>query len=153
MLVVSGLVSIVTLMSLTGWQTFSERAYALRVRQQLMQDLHTAQVIAIERQNTLIISRLTDCAWRSSQQQDWHCGWEIRAATHPAQAALIHTPLQRPLRISAYPAAPIQINPRGDIVGVGVRWQFQLLHNDQASWLICLNAASRMRAVTGQTCS
>jgi prepilin-type N-terminal cleavage/methylation domain-containing protein len=156
-LVVLGVISIIATMSIIGWQTLSDRLSAVQSRQQLMQDLHTARVIAMERQESLTISRLQGCAWQqTSTQNDWSCGWQITRETSSSpnlSPTVLVTRIERPLRVSAFPATPLQINSRGDLVGVGVRWQFQLIKDAQASWLICLNAASRMRAVSGVTCS
>jgi hypothetical protein len=135
-----------------------ERLFVLRMRQQLMHDLHAARVLALERQTTLSVNRVPDCAWGSAQMQDWSCGWQV-LATPPttvlaASLPLIHTRVERPLRLLAFPAAPLQINAQGDLVGVGLRWQFKLSQNDDASaWLICVNAASRMRAVNAASCA
>jgi prepilin-type N-terminal cleavage/methylation domain-containing protein len=155
-LVVVALVSVMATLSLGSWSAMGERLFVLRMRQQLMHDLHAARVLALERQITLSVNRIPDCAWGSTQMQDWSCGWRVIAAP-PASLStpqlLIHTRVERPMRLLAFPAAPLHINAQGDLVGVGLRWQFKLSHNDASTWLICVNAASRMRAVNAASCA
>jgi prepilin-type N-terminal cleavage/methylation domain-containing protein len=155
-LVVVALVSIMAMLSIGSWSAMGERLFVLRMRQQLMHDLHAARVLALERQTTLSINRIPDCAWGSAQMQDWSCGWQVLATSPPVQTTaqlLIHTRIERPLRLLAFPAAPLHINAQGDLVGVGLRWQFKLSQNDASTWLICVNAASRMRAVNAASCT
>jgi Tfp pilus assembly protein FimT len=152
-LVSLGLVSTLILLSLSGWQTLSDKLHVLRVRQQLVIDIHTARVLALEKQTPLTLSPLNSCVWKTSNTNDWSCGWRVLTTNNLNSTPLIQTSINKPIKINAFPHTPIQVNVYGDLTGVGIRWQFQAPTSPQTSWLICLNSTSRIRTSQGQTCS
>jgi prepilin-type N-terminal cleavage/methylation domain-containing protein len=56
--------------AIPSWQRLQERSRVEAARDQLMNDLQTACVRALQRGETLQLSRLRDCTWATSTDSD-----------------------------------------------------------------------------------
>lgn len=138
--------------AIPGWQRLQERSRVEATRDQLMHDLQTARVRALQRGETLQLTRLHDCAWGTTADNDWSCGWQLVVKTN--QVVLHTAQLQTPLQVTFAKTDPLDINPRGDLGTVGDRW---VINSRQSALnvanVLCLSSASRLRWQSGESCS
>ena len=98
------------------------------------------------------LARLAGCTWASSAESDWSCGWQLllKADATVLQVAAIDTPLS----VTFGKSVPLDISARGDLGTVGERWVIQSrLSTRPLAMTVCINSASRLRWVTGESCS
>jgi len=141
-----------TSFAIPSWQRLQERGRVEAARDQLMNDLQTARVRAIQRGETLQLTRLRDCTWATSTSTDWSCGWKMTVKAD--QTVLLTSQLQAPLQVTFTKSDPLDISQRGDLGTVGDRW---VIKSRQISLnlanVLCLNSASRLRWQSGESCS
>ena len=63
--------------AIPSWQRLQERSRVEATRDQLMNDLQTARVRALQRGETLQLTHLRDCTWSTTADNDWSCGWQL----------------------------------------------------------------------------
>lgn len=152
LLVCLGLLSVISVFAIPGWQRLQERNRVEAARDQLMNDLQSARLLALQRGEALQLARLRDCAWGSSANNDWSCGWQLTVKTN--QTMLQSSQLQTPLQVTFAKTDPIDISPRGDLGTVGDRW---IIKSRQSTLnianVLCLSSASRSRWRWGESCS
>jgi len=135
-----------------NWQRFQEARRVEAVRDQLISDLQSARLRAVQRGEALQVAKLSGCTWGTSGESDWSCGWQLRlkSDTTPLQI----TPIDMPLKVTFGKSVPLEISPRGDLGTVGERWVIQALRNTSSvAMTLCINSASRVRWVSGESCS
>ena len=152
LLVCLGVFSIITWFAIPSWQQLQERSRVEAARDQLMNDLQTARLRAIQRGQALQLTRLNDCAWATASATDWSCGWQLLVKLD--QTVLYTSQLQAPLHVTFAKTLPLDINTRGDLGTVGERWVIK----SRVSMLniantLCLSSASRLRWKSGESCS
>ena len=152
LLVCLGLLGAISSIAIPSWQRLQERSRVEAARDQLMNDLQTARVRALQRGETLQLSRLRDCTWATSADNDWSCGWQLVVKAN--QSVLETSQLQTPLQVTFAKSDPLDISQRGDLGSVGDRW---VIKSRQATFNIantlCLSSASRLRWQSGESCS
>ena len=152
LLVCLGLLGAISSIAIPSWQRLQERSRVEAARDQLMNDLQTARVRALQRGETLQLSRLRDCTWATSADGDWSCGWQLVVKAN--QSVLQTSQLQTPLQVTFAKSDPLDISQRGDLGSVGDHW---VIKSRQATLSIantlCLNSASRLRWQSGESCS
>ena len=74
MLVCLGVLGVMASFAMPSWQRLQERSRVEATRDQLMNDLQTARVRALQRGEALQLTRLRDCPWVTSAGTDWSCG-------------------------------------------------------------------------------
>ena len=152
LLVCLTLLGIMALFAVPNWQRLQERSLVEATREQLINDLQTARVRALQRGETLQITRLRDCTWGTSHNNDWSCGWQLVVKAN--QTVLQTSQVQNPLQVTFAKADPIDISQRGDLGNVGDRWVIQSRKNSlNVANTLCLNSASRLRWQSGESCS
>lgn len=152
LLVSVSLLAALAALAMPNWQRLQERNRVDAARDQLVNDLHTARMHALQRGEALQLSRLTPCSWGTSAATDWSCGWQlVRKAD---QSVLSTSALSTPLLITFAKTTALDIHPRGDLGTVGDRWVIQSRQTalNLASTL-CLSSASRLRWQAGTSCS
>ena len=135
-----------------SWQRLQERNRVEAARDQLVNDLQTSRVRALQRGEALQLTRLSDCTWSTSANNDWSCGWQLVVK---ANQAVLHTSqMQTPLQVTFAKTDPLDINQRGDLGTVGDRW---IIKSRQSAFnianVLCLSSASRLRWQSGESCS
>jgi type IV fimbrial biogenesis protein FimT len=152
LLICLAVLSVMTSFAIPSWQRLQERNRVEAARDQLINDLQTARVRALQRGETLQLTPMRDCTWHNATNNDWSCGWQLVVKTNQAvlQTSQQHTPLQ----LMFAKTDPIEISQRGDLGTVGDRW----IIKSRQSWLniayvLCLNSASRLRWQSGESCS
>ncbi len=152
MLVCLGVLGVMASFAIPEWQRLQERSRVEAARDQLMNDLQTARVRALQRGETLQMSRLRDCTWATSASNDWSCGWQLLVKAD--QTVLLSSPLHTPLQVTFAKSDPLDISQRGDLGTVGDRW---VIKSKQSSLnianVLCLSSASRLRWQSGESCS
>jgi prepilin-type N-terminal cleavage/methylation domain-containing protein len=152
MLVCLGVLGVLASFAIPNWQRLQERNHVEAARDQLMNDLQTARVRALQRGETLQLSRLSDCTWATSASNDWSCGWQLLIKAN--QTVLLTSPLHAPLQVTFAKSDPLDISQRGDLGTVGDRW---VIKSKQSSLnianVLCLSSASRLRWQSGESCS
>lgn len=152
LLVCLGLMGITAAFAIPNWQRLQERNRVQAARDQLINDLQSARVRALHRGEVLQLVRSRDCAWGSSADNDWSCGWELRVKSN--QTVLHTSQLQTPLQVTFTKSVPLDISQRGDLGTVGERW---VIKSRQTIFgianTLCLNSASRLRWQSGESCS
>ena len=152
MLVCLGLLSIMASLTIPGLQLLLERNHVGATRDQLMNDLQAARIRALQRGETLQLTRLQDCPWGTSINTDWSCGWQL--VVKADQTVLLSTQQQTALQITFAQTGSFEISARGDLGTVGDRW---VIKSRQAalnvSVVLCLSSAGRLRWQAGETCS
>ena len=152
MLVCLGVLGVMASFAIPNWQRLQERNHVEAARDQLMNDLQTARVRALQRGETLQLSRLSDCTWATSASNDWSCGWQLLIKAN--QTVLLTSPLHAPLQVTFAKSDPLDISQRGDLGTVGDRW---VIKSKQSSLnianVLCLSSASRLRWQSGESCS
>jgi prepilin-type N-terminal cleavage/methylation domain-containing protein len=152
LLVCLGVLAVVASFAIPSWQRLQERSRVEATRDQLMNDLQTSRVRALQRGETLQLSRVHDCTWSSSANNDWSCGWQLVVK---ANQTVLHTSqLHTSLQVTFAKSEPLDISPRGDLGTVGDRW---VIKSRQAALnianVLCLSSASRLRWQSGEACS
>ena len=152
MLVCLGVLGVMASLAIPSWQRLQERSRVEAARDQLMNDLQTARVRALQRGETLQLSRLRDCTWATSTSNDWSCGWQLVVKTD--QSVLFTSQLHLPLQVTFAKTDPLDVSQRGDLGTVGDRW---VIKSRQSSLnianVLCLSSASRLRWQPGESCS
>jgi prepilin-type N-terminal cleavage/methylation domain-containing protein len=152
MLVCLGVLGVMASFAIPNWQRLQERNHVEAARDQLMNDLQTARVRALQRGEALQLSRLRDCTWATSASNDWSCGWQLLVKAN--QTVLLTSPLHAPLQVTFAKSDPLDISQRGDLGTVGDRW---VIKSKQSSLnianVLCLSSASRLRWQSGESCS
>ena len=152
LLVCLGVLSLITSFAIPSWQRLQERSQVEAARDQLVNDLQAARLRAVQLGQALQLTRLKDCAWVTSAESDWSCGWQL--VVKADQAVLQNTPLSTALFVTFGKTLPLEISWRGDLGTVGERWitkSRQPAFN--LAYTICLNSASRLRWQSGESCS
>lgn len=151
LLVCLGVLAVMASFAVPSWQRLQERSRVAAARDQLMNDLQTARVRALQRGETLQLMPLLDCTWRTSSDQDWSCGWQLVVKVN--QTVLHTSPLHAPLKVTFAKSDPLDISQRGDLGTVGDRW---VVKSQQAALnianVLCLSSASRLRWQSGEAC-
>lgn len=146
------IMAITAALAAPNWQRFQERSRVEATRDQLVNDLQSARLRAMQRGETLQLARLRDCTWGPSTNNDWSCGWELRVKS--SQAVLQTSQSQTPLQVTFSKSEPLDISQRGDLGTVGDRW---VIKSRQIAFNIantlCLSSASRLRWQSGESCS
>lgn len=135
-----------------SWLRFQERARLEATRDQLMNDLQNARLRALQLGQALELSRLSDCSWTTSANTDWSCGWQL--TTKVDKQVVFTSPLQNPLGLTFAKSDPLAVSLRGDLGTVGDRWVIKSKQTGlNLAITVCLNSASRIRWVSGESCS
>ena len=152
LLVCLAVLGVMASFAIPSWQRVQERSRVEATRDQLMNDLQTARVRALQRGETLQLTRLRDCAWGSSADNDWSCGWQL--VLKADQSALYTSQVQAPLQVTFAKSTPFEISARGDLGTVGDRWIIKSRQNTlNVANVLCLSSASRLRWQSGESCS
>jgi prepilin-type N-terminal cleavage/methylation domain-containing protein len=152
LLVCLAVLSVITSFAMPNWQRLQERSRVEAARDQLMNDLQTARIRALQRGETLQLTRLQDCTWATSSGNDWSCGWQLVVKAN--QSVLHSSQLQTPLQVMFAKSDPLDINQRGDLGTVGERWIIKSrLSSVNVANVLCLSSASRLRWQSGESCS
>ena len=152
MLVCLGVLGVIASFAIPSWQRIQERARVEAARDQLMNDLQTARVRALQRGETLQLIRLRDCTWVTSANNDWSCGWQL--VVKADQTVLLSSPRHTTLQVTFAKSDSLDVSQRGDLGTVGDRW---VIKSKQSSLnianVLCLSSASRLRWQSGESCS
>jgi type IV fimbrial biogenesis protein FimT len=152
MLVCLSVLGVMASFAIPSWQRLQERNRVEAARDQLMNDLQTARVRALQRGETLQLSRLRDCTWVTSASNDWSCGWQLIVKAD--QTVLLTSQLHTPLQVTFAKSESLDVSHRGDLGTVGDRW---VMKSKQSSLnianVLCLSSASRLRWQSGESCS
>lgn len=134
------------------WNKWVARVQIEAAREQLINDLQSARLLALQKGQVIRISRLNTCNWATAAGSDWSCGWQISLK---ADGQVLRTAAQmRPLQISYSKTDPIEISTLGDLGQIGDRWALKALPLTLGvAHVVCLNSASRLRWQTGESCS
>lgn len=134
------------------WAKLQARVQVDTAREQLLTDLQSARLMALQQGQTLQVARLDGCAWGSNAGSDWSCGWQILIKT---SGQVLRTSAQpRALLITYSKTDPIDITPLGDLGQIGDRWSLKAMPASlNMNEVVCLNSASRLRWQMGETCS
>jgi prepilin-type N-terminal cleavage/methylation domain-containing protein len=152
LLVCSAVFGVMASIAIPSWQRLQERSRVEATRDQLMNDLQTARVRALQRGETLQLARLRDCTWGNSTDTDWSCGWQLVVKTN--QAVLQTSHVQTPLQVTFAKTDPLDISQRGDLGTVGDRWVIKSRQTAlNIANVLCLSSASRLRWQSGESCS
>ena len=153
LLVCIGLLSVLSALAIPNWQRALERSRVETARDQLINDLQTARIRALQRGEDLQIVRLRDCTWGVTAENDWSCGWQLLAKT--TQTVLYTSQLHAPLQVTFSKSTPLALNPRGDLGTVGDRWviKSKLSTSPSIANVVCVSSASRLRWQAGESCS
>jgi len=152
LLVCISLMGVIASFAIPSWQRIQERSRVEAARDQLITDLHTARVRALQRGEILQLMRLRDCAWGTTADNDWSCGWQLVLKTD--QSVLNASQVQTPLQVTFAKSTPFEISPRGDLGTVGDRWVIKSRQSTLSSAnVLCLSSASRLRWQLGESCS
>jgi prepilin-type N-terminal cleavage/methylation domain-containing protein len=152
LLVCLSVLGVVASFAIPSWQRQQERSRVEATRDQLMNDLQTARVRALQRGDALQLTRLRNCTWGAVADNDWSCGWQLvlKIDQSVMQTSQVHTPLQ----VTFAKSTPFEISARGDLGTVGDRW---VIKSQQSTVTIanvlCLSSASRLRWQSGESCS
>jgi prepilin-type N-terminal cleavage/methylation domain-containing protein len=143
---------VITSFAIPSWQRLQERSRVEGARDQLMNDLQSARIRAIQRGETLQLARLRDCAWVASTENDWSCGWQLVVKIN--QVVLHTSQLPTPLQVTFAKTDPLDISQRGDLGTVGDRWVIKSRQSSlNVANVLCLSSASRLRWQSGESCS
>ncbi len=152
MLVCLGVLGVIASWAVPSWQRLQERARVEAARDQLINDLQTARVRAVQRGETLQLARLRDCTWTTSANNDWSCGWQLLVKAD--QTVLITSQQHTPLQVIFAKTDPLDINQRGDLGTVGERWVIKSKQSSlNIAYVLCISSASRLRWQSGESCS
>jgi prepilin-type N-terminal cleavage/methylation domain-containing protein len=152
LLVCLAVLGVMAAFAIPSWQRLQERSRVEATRDQLMNDLQTARVRALQRGETLQLARLRDCTWGTSNNNDWSCGWQLVVKAN--QTVLQASQVQTPLQVTFAKSDPLDISQRGDLGTVGDRWVIKSRQSTlNVANVLCLSSASRLRWQSGDTCS
>ena len=152
LLVCLAVLGVMAAFAIPSWQHLQERSRVEAARDQLMNDLQTARVRALQRGETLQLARLRDCTWGTSSNNDWSCGWQL--VVKADQTVLYTSQVQTPLQVTFAKSDPLDISQRGDLGTVGDRWVIKSRQNAlNVTNVLCLSSASRLRWQSGDSCS
>jgi prepilin-type N-terminal cleavage/methylation domain-containing protein len=152
LMLVLSVLSLVGLFALPNTQRLLERGHAELARDQLMSDVQSARVRALQLGQALRLTRLNDCNWATVAGSDWSCGWQLQLAD--GTQTLQVTPLHTPLLVSYTKTSALAISAQGDLGGVGDRWTLSSRTPGlNVAYALCLNNTGRIRGVSGATCS
>ena len=152
LLVCLGVLGVMAAFAVPSWQGLQERSRVEATRDQLMNDLQTARVRALQRGETLQLTRLRDCTWGTSSDNDWSCGWQLIVKVD--QTVLQTSQVQTPLQVTFSKSTPLDISQRGDLGTVGDRWVIKSRQSTlNVANVLCLSSASRLRWQSGESCS
>ena len=149
---VLAVLSLVGLLALPSMQRLLERGRAELARDQLLGDLQSARVRALQLGQALRLTRLSDCSWATVAGSDWSCGWQLQLAdgSQTLQVTALHTPLS----VTYTKTSALAISAQGDLGGVGDRWTVSSRNPSlNVAYALCLNNAGRVRVISGTTCS
>ncbi|WP_310625272.1 prepilin-type N-terminal cleavage/methylation domain-containing protein [Limnohabitans sp.] len=152
LLVCLGVIASLAAFATPGLQRLQERHRVDAARDQLLNDLQASRLRALQRSEPLQVARLRDCAWATSTETDWSCGWEIRLKSNSTvlQASPLHTPLQ----VTFGKSTPLDVSARGDLGNVGDRWVIRSRNTALGiASVVCLNSTSRLRWQSGESCN
>lgn len=134
------------------WQPLMSRTQLALARDELINEVQTARVQALQLGVALKLIRLNGCAWASADSNDWSCGWQLQRTDTQAvlRTHAIHTPLQLMMANSK----EFSIGAHGELGSVGTRWNVRS-HNatSDVQYVVCLNSAGRLRWQSGAACS
>jgi prepilin-type N-terminal cleavage/methylation domain-containing protein len=134
------------------WRRFQEARRVEAVRDQLISDLQSARLRALQRGEAMQLAKLSGCAWGTSSESDWSCGWQLRVKADIT--VLQMAPIETPLKVTYGKTVPLEISLRGDLGTVGERWVIQSVRAvPNVAVTLCINSASRVRWVSGESCS
>ena len=152
LLVCLGVLAVIVAWATPSWQGLQERSRVEATRDQLMSDLHTARVRALQQGEALQLARLRDCTWGTSSDKDWSCGWQLVIKAN--QTVLHSSQVATPLQVTFAKTGPLEVSPRGDLGTVGERWVIKSRQTARnIANVLCLNSASRLRWQWGESCS
>ncbi len=152
LLVCLAVLGVMASLAVPSWQRLQERSRVEATRDQLMNDLQTARVRALQRGETLQLTRLRDCTWSTSNNNDWSCGWQLVVKAN--QTVLHASQVQAPLQVTFAKSDPLDISQRGDLGTVGDRWVIKSRQSTlNVANVLCLSSASRLRWQSGESCS
>ncbi len=152
MLVCLGVLGAIASWAVPSWQRLQERTRVEAARDQLINDLQTARVRAVQRGEPLQLARLSDCTWATSANNDWSCGWQLLVKAD--QTVLISSQQHTPLQVTFAKTDRLDINQRGDLGTVGERWVIKSKQSSlNIAHVLCISSASRLRWQSGETCS
>jgi prepilin-type N-terminal cleavage/methylation domain-containing protein len=138
--------------AIPSWQRLQESSRVEATRDQLVNDLQTARVRALQRGEALQLIRQRDCTWGTAASNDWSCGWQL--VLKADQTVLQTSQVQTPLQVTFAKSTPFDISARGDLGTVGDRWIIKSKQNAfNISQVLCLSSASRLRWQSGESCS
>ncbi len=144
--------SSLALLTVPSMQRVLERGRVELARDLLLNDLQSARVRALQIGQALRLTRLSDCSWATSASSDWSCGWQLQLAD--GSQTMQVTPLHTPLSVTYTKTSALAISAQGDLGGVGERWTVSARTPSlNVAYALCLNNASRIRVVSGATCS
>lgn len=134
------------------WQPLLMRTPLALARDDLLNDVQTARLQALQLGTELTLTRSGNCAWASNDAHDWSCGWQLQRIDN--QTVLRSHTLHTPMQVWIAKQASLTIYARGELGTVGTRWQISPLGaTDAVSYVVCLNSAGRLRWRMGSTCS
>lgn len=152
LLVCLGVLGLLTTFASPYWARLQARLLLDTAREQLVNDLQSARILALQQGQTLQLASLRTCTWAGSAHSDWSCGWQLSLKSN--SQVLRTSALHRPLAVSFSKNDPLDISAQGDLGLVGDRW---VLKAQPASLnmatVVCLNSASRLRWQAGESCS
>jgi hypothetical protein len=106
----------------------------------------------LQRGETLQLTRLRDCTWSTTADNDWSCGWQL--VLKADQSVLQSSQVQMPLQVTFAKSTPLDISARGDLGTVGDRWVIKSWQSTMnVTNVLCLSSASRLRWQSGESCS
>lgn len=152
LLVCLALLGLISSLAIPAWQRLQERSRVEAARDELMNDLQTSRVRALQRGEALQLTRLRDCTWSSTADNDWSCGWQL--VLKADQSVLQTSQVQTPLQVTFAKSTPLDISARGDLGTVGDRWVIKSRQSTMnVTNVLCLSSASRLRWQSGESCS
>lgn len=152
LLVCLTLLGLISSLTIPAWQRLQERSRVEAARDQLMNDLQTSRVRALQRGEALQLTRLRDCTWSTTADNDWSCGWQL--VLKADQSVLQTSQVQTPLQVTFAKTTPLDISARGDLGTVGDRWVIKSRQSTMnVTNVLCLSSASRLRWQSGESCS
>ncbi len=151
LIVCLALLAIFASMAAPVWQPLISRSQLEMARDELMNDVQTARVQALQLGTSLKLVRLNGCAWAASESTDWSCGWQLQR--QDTQVVLRTHAIDAPLQLLLANQKEFVIGARGELGSVGTRWNIR--HRDMPTglqYVVCLNSAGRLRWQAGALC-
>ncbi len=133
------------------WQPWITRWQIEATRDQLMHELQTARVQAMQLGSSLKLVRLQGCVWSSQASNDWSCGWQV--LRQDTQQMMRSHATQTSMRIQFTGSQDFVIGTHGELGTLGARWNLQALPlSSDVQYVVCLNSAGRLRSQRGASC-